>query len=261
MLPQAGEPAFTNYWKNQEVGHHIVSTVQGIAFARIGDMNPLGIARECTITILGVLILAVTFLQQGCLAGAWVAAVGADSMRASDVKFQAFEESWVSREQATAITAGPALTSIAMMPVDGDEAMGARLTTLLKSETALRVVTPTGRQRPLSIAAPDRERALWARELSRDLAVDAVLYGYVVGATSLGSSEWGWKTDERRRLFLYMIDSDGHLLWKDELPFLIVTGTKPVLEDSVQRSLTRHFMDHARELGLDAAGYLPSRLS
>ena len=143
----------------------------------LGDMNPLG-------TILGVLILSATFLQQGCLAGAWVAAVGADSMRASDVKFQTFEESWVSSEQATVLAASPALTSIALMPVDGDEAMDARLTKLLRRETALRVVTPTDRQHPLRVAAPDLERAVWARELSRDLAVDAVLYGYVVGAPS-----------------------------------------------------------------------------
>jgi len=232
--------------------HIIVSTAKGIAFARTGDMNQLGAA-------LGVLILSVTFLQQGCLAGAWIAAVGSDSMRASDVKFQAFEESWVSTEQSAAVTASSALTSIALMPVDGDGAMGARLTKLLTRETALRVVTPTGRQHPLRVAPPDRERAVWAHELSRDLAVDAVLYGYVVGATPLASSEWGWKTDEQRRLFLYMIDSDGQLLWKDELPFLIVTGAKPALEDSVQRSFTRHFMDHVRELRLDDAGYLPSK--
>ena len=210
-------------------------------------------------TILGVLILSVTFLQQGCLAAAWVAAVGADSMRASDVKFQAFEESWVSTEHFTAVVEGLSLNSVALMPIDGDEAMGARLTKLLRGETALRVVTPTEPQRPLRVAAPDRERALWARELSRGLAVDAVLYGYVIGATSLRSSEWGWKTDERRRLFLYMIDRDGHLLWKDELPFLIVTGTRPALEDSVQQAFTRHFMEHVRELRLDAAGYLPSK--
>jgi hypothetical protein len=250
-----------NYWKNQEVGHRIASTAKGIPLARTGDMNPLGTARECTMTMLGVLILSVAFLQQGCLAGAWVAAVGADSMRASDVKFQAFEESWVSTDQATAIAASPALTSIALMPVDGDEAMGARLTMLLRRETALRVVTPTGRQHPLRAAAPDRERALWARELSREFAVDAVLYGYVIGATSLRSSEWGWKAEERRRLFLYMIDRDGHLLWKDELPFLIVTGARPALEESVQTALTRHFMDHVRTLGLDDLGYLPSKSS
>jgi hypothetical protein len=245
--------------KNNEIDHRIVSTAKGIPFARTGDMNLFSTARECTMAILGVLIVSVTFLQQGCLLGAWVAAVGADSMRASDVKFQPFEESWVSTEQEKAVDAGPALTSIALMPVDGDEAMGARLTKLLRMETALRVVTPTGRQRPLGVAPTDQERAVWARELSRDLAVNAVLYGYVIGATSLQSSEWGWKTDERRRLFLYMIDSDGHLLWKDELPFLIVTGAKPALEDSVQRSFTRHFMAHVRELRLDAAGYLPSK--
>lgn len=217
-------------------------------------MNPLG-------TALGLLILSVTFLQQGCLVGAWIAAVGTDSMRASDVKFQPFEDSWVSTEQAKGIVAGPALTSIALMPIDGDEAMGARLTKLLRTETALRVVTPTGRQRPLKFGAADRERALWASELSRDLAVDAVLYGYVIGATSLRSTEWGWNTEERRRLYLCMIDREGHLLWKDELPFLMVTGSKPLLEKSVQMSLTRHFMDHVRTLGLDDLGYFPSRLS
>src|SRR6185295_8098819 len=228
---------------------------------RVGDVAP---SRRFALmnylgTALGVLILSVTFLQQGCLAGAWIAAVGSDSMRASDVKFQAFEESWVSTEQSAAVTTSSALTSIALMPVEGDDAMGARLTKLLTRETALRVVTPTGRQHPLRVAPPDRERAVWARALSRDLAVDAVLYGYVVGATPLASSEWGWKTDEQRRLFLYMIDSDGQLLWKDELPFLIVTGAKPALEDSVQRSFTRHFMDHVRELGLNDVGYLPSK--
>ena len=94
-----------------------------------------------------------------------------------------------------------------------------------------------------------------AREVSRELTVDAVLYGHVV-CDGPQSTRWGWKTEETRRLFLYLIDRDGHLLWKDQLPFLIVTGTKPALEDSVQLSLTRHFMDHVRELGLDTAGYV-----
>ena len=99
-----------------------------------------------------------------------------------------------------------------------------------------------------------------AREVSRELTVDAVLYGHVVCATP-HASRWGWATEETRRLFLYLIDRDGHVLWKDQLPFLILTGTKPALEDSVQLSLTRHFMDHVRELGLDTAGYLPPKSS
>jgi hypothetical protein len=33
MLSQAGGGAFKNYWKNQVVGHHIVSMAKGIPFA------------------------------------------------------------------------------------------------------------------------------------------------------------------------------------------------------------------------------------
>jgi hypothetical protein len=205
-------------------------------------------------------IIAVAVLQQGCFAVAWMAAVGADSMRAGDVRFQPFEESWVSTEDPTTIVDGASLNSVALMPVEGDDAMGARLIKLLSQETSLRVVTPGGAHRPHSATAADDERALLARELSRELMVDAVLYGHVVTAASQ-QSEWGWTAQEPRRLFLYMIDRDGHLLWKDQLPFVIVTGAKPALEDSIQRSLTRHFMDHVRELGLDDAGYLPAKSS
>ena len=86
--------------------------------------------------------------------------------------------------------------------------------------------------------------------------MDAVLYGHVVGAGSQ-SSEWGWTAEEPRRLFLNMIDRDGQLLWKDEQPFLVVMGSKPPLEESIQRSFAQHFMDHVRDLGLDDVGYLP----
>jgi hypothetical protein len=205
-------------------------------------------------------VIAVAVLQQGCFAVAWVAAVGADSMRAGDVRFQPFEESWVSTETPTAIVDGPFLSSVALMPVEGDDAMGARLVKLLSQETLLRVVTPGRVHRPLSATVADDERAVLARELSRELLVDAVLYGHVV-TTASHKSEWGWTAQEPRRLFLYMIDRDGHLLWKDQLPFVIVTGARPALEDSVQLSLTRHFMDHVRELGLDDAGYLPAKSS
>lgn len=203
-------------------------------------------------------LVAVAVVQQGCLAAAWVAAVGTDSMRAGDVRFQPFEASWVSTEPGPPGLDRPSLKSVALMPVEGDEAMGARLTKFFQRETALRVLTPASLPPGLTIAAADQERAVLARELSREFAVDAVLYGHVVGTAS-HSSEWGWKSEEPRRLFLYMIDRDGHLLWKDELPFLIVTGTKPVVEASVQTALTRHFMDHVHELGLDDVGYVPSK--
>ena len=207
-----------------------------------------------------VLIMLMAAVQQGCLAAAWVAAVGADSMRSGDVRFQPFEASWISNEPATAIVNRSSLSSLAVLPVEGDEAMADRLTKLLEGETSLRVIRMTRVQRPGTVTMSDEERATLARELSGDIGVDAVLYGHVICAAP-HSSVWGWKTQESRRLFLYMIDRDGHLLWKDELPFLVMTAAKPALEESVQMSLTRHFMDHVHALGLDAAGYLPSKFS
>ncbi|HKY70534.1 MAG TPA: hypothetical protein VJL88_01320 [Nitrospira sp.] len=210
--------------------------------------------------VVAMFILSIALFHQGCLAAAWVVAVTADSMRAGDVQFQPFEKSWVSTENVRAIVDRSSLSSLAFMPVDGDELMGARLTKILKEKTALRVVTPARPRAPLTVAKRDQDHVVLARELSREFAVDAILYGHVVGSAS-HSSEWGVKAEEPRRLFLYMIDRDGHLLWRDELPFLIVTGTKPALEESVQLSLTRHFMDHVHELGLDDAGYFPSKSS
>ena len=213
----------------------------------------------CKVAIV-VYLIAMAVLQQGCLAAAWLAAVGTDSMRTGDVRFEPFEHSWVSTENPSAIVDDPALSSLAVMPIEGDEAMGGRLAKLFSTETALRVVTSTRAQPSMTTSTAEQERAVLARQVSRELAVDVVLSGHVVGMAPQ-ASDWGWKAQEPRRLFLYMIDRDGHLLWKDELPFLMVTGTKPALENSVQLSLTRHFMDHIRELGLDEAGYIPSKSS
>ena len=42
-------------------------------------------------TAIFLCMVTMTVAQQGCIAAAWVAAVGADSMQASDVRFQPFE--------------------------------------------------------------------------------------------------------------------------------------------------------------------------
>jgi hypothetical protein len=219
------------------------------------ESEGMGYLRKATAVIF---LMAMSAGQYGCLAAAWVAAVCTDSLRTGHVQFQPFENSWVSPGRSDAIADHSGLTSLALMPVDGDEAMGTRLYKLFLHETTLRVLMPEMSSPADRVAGTDQERAVLAREVSRALAVDAVLYGHVVCAAP-HSSTWGWKTQESRRLFLYMMDREGNLLWKDELPFLVVTGQKPALEGSVQLSLTRHFMDHAHALRLDEAGYFPSK--
>jgi hypothetical protein len=206
-------------------------------------------------------LLALGLLQQGCLAAAWVVAVGADSMRTSDITFRPFEESWVSSETPVSITESSSLTSLAILPVEGDADMSTRLTQILQRQTALQVVPPVTMDRE-NVVLPDDEtgRAALAKEISRELAVDAVLFGRVAGAAS-HPSDWGWKDEKSQRLYLYLVDRDGHLLWKDELPFTVVTGSKPPLEDSVRTSLSYHLMGHVQDLGLDDIGYLPKKIS
>jgi len=206
-------------------------------------------------------LMALGLFQQGCLAAAWVVAVGADSMRTSDITFRPFEESWVSSETPVSITESSSLTSLTILPVEGDADMSTRLTQILQRQTALQVVLPVTLDRE-NVQLPDDEtgRAELAKELSRELAVDAVLFARVVGTAS-HPSDWGWKDEKSQRLYLYLVDRDGHLLWKDELPFTVVTGSKPPLEDSVQTSLTYHLMGHVHDLGLDDIGYLPKKIS
>jgi hypothetical protein len=203
-------------------------------------------------------ILMLSLMQQGCLAVAWVAAVGADSLRTSDFIFRPFEQSWVSSEKPTEIN--ESLTSLVVLPVEGDDEMGARLTQILQHQTALQIVGPTKLEREVNALPDDSDRIALAKAISREFDVDAVLFGRVVSSVA-HPSDWGWKDEESRRLFLYLLDRDGHLLWKDQLPFTVVTGSKPAIEDSVQTSLSHHLMDHVHDLGLDDLGYLPPKSS
>jgi hypothetical protein len=144
--------------------------------------------------------------------------------------------------------------------------MGARLATLLQQETALRVEVPTSiadgvtRADPRSAEADDADRSALAKEVTRDLGVDTVLVSRVAGSPS-HPSDWGWKAEGSRRLYLYLVNRDGHLLWKDELPFTLVNGSTSPQKVSVQTDLSDHVMQHVKELHLDELGYLPKKIS
>jgi uncharacterized membrane protein len=211
------------------------------------------------------LVVTVSFLLQGCLAGAWVAMVAVDSMRSSNVTFEPFEQSWVAQQdQSNDAVHNLKVTSVAILPVEGDPEMGARLATMLQQETTLRVESPatvadgvTGAD-PRSAEADDADRSALAKEVTRDLGVDTVLDSRVAGTTS-HPSDWGWKAEGSRRLYLYLVNHDGHLLWKDELPFTLVNGSTLPQEASVQTDLSNHVMQHVKELRLDELGYLPNK--
>ena len=66
-------------------------------------------------------------------------------MKSSNVTFGPFEQSWVApQEQLSDAVKKLKVTSIAVLPVDGDPEMGERLATLLQQETALRYAKRLG---------------------------------------------------------------------------------------------------------------------
>jgi hypothetical protein len=212
------------------------------------------------------LVVSWSFLLQGCLAGAWVALVSVDSMKSSNVTFGPFEQSWVApRDQSSDAVKSLKVTSIAVLPVEGDPEMGVRLATLLQQETALRVEAPTSfaagvtAADPRSAKADEADRSALAKEVTRDLGVDTVLLSRVVAGSPLHPSDWGRNTEGSRRLYLYLITRDGHLLWKDELPFVLTKGFISPQEASVQTDLRDHVMQHVNALRLDELGYLPKK--
>src|SRR5262249_34994282 len=87
------------------------------------------------------LVVAGSFLLQGCLAGVWVALVAVDTVRTSNVTVGSSEESWVAQGavRTSNVTFGPfeqtwvakqdhasdgvynsKVTSVAVLPVEGD---------------------------------------------------------------------------------------------------------------------------------------------
>ena len=195
-----------------------------------------------------------------------MALVSVDSMKSSNVTFGPFEQSWVApRDQSSDAVKSLKVTSIAVLPVEGDPEMGARLATLLQQETALRVEAPTSfaagvtAADPRSAKADEADRSALAKEVTRDLGVDTVLLSRVVAGSPLHPSDWGRNTEGSRRLYLYLITRDGHLLWKDELPFVLTKGFISPQEASVQTDLRDHVMQHVNALRLDELGYLPKK--
>src|SRR4029079_5496600 len=64
-----------------------------LAAARTGNRLGCDAVRVMTLS----LVVAGSFLLQGCLAGAWVALVAVDTMQSSNVTVGSFEQSWVAQ--------------------------------------------------------------------------------------------------------------------------------------------------------------------
>jgi hypothetical protein len=199
------------------------------------------------IVLLGFLLFS-ALAMQGCLGVVWLGAVGIDSIRTSDIEFQAFENSWVvaphERQHLGLVQ------SIAVMPFAGDPVMAERWAAVFREMTDLRVVSPSDAIR-YGISEHGQNRL--AKRMSAESQVDCVLTGNVAGEDPMKSFV-GLKERSSQRLYLHLMSDSGALLWKTELSYTIVKGAKDLDEAMVTRALLTHVRTHANELGLAELG-------
>ena len=162
----------------------------------------------------------------------WLGAVGSDWVRSSDITFQPFENSWVGVSPE-----GPSLglvKSVVVRPFVGDPMMAARWIAVFEGLT-------------------DRVDSQGAQPQSVVAHRHCVLIGNVVSQEPQ-KTVMGLKETSSHRLYLRLMTDSGVLLWKTELPYIIVKGAKELDERRVRNALLTHVKEHANEIGLAGLG-------
>ena len=126
--------------------------------------------------------------------------MAADTMKSSHITFWPFEQSWVApRDQSSDAMRNSKVTSVAVLPVEGDPEMGARLATVLQQETTLRVEMPVSIATESAVAdihsekSDDAGRSTLAKEVTRNLGVDTVLVSRVAAGSPSHPATGGGK--------------------------------------------------------------------
>lgn len=220
-----------------------------------GTRRGQGSSVQLTLAALALMVLSLPVLLQGCMSAMWLGAVGIDSARSSGVEFQPFEHSWVA---PLAQWPQPgAMRSLAVAPFGGEATMATLLAAALQQETDLYVVSPsevTEYGSPelvagLSKHVSEADRPALAEKIAAEFAVDCVLLGRTVGGQPQWSL-WGLKERAPMRLYLHLVNANGTVMWRDELPFTVVKGAKEIDETWVKQALLARVMARVNELGL-----------
>jgi hypothetical protein len=179
--------------------------------------------------------------------------------RTSDIEFRSFENSWAVAPQERHHLGF--VKSIAVMPFVGDPAMAEQWIAVLQHMTDLRVVSLSGatRQGHLNVnlkfspRSADLGQIGLAKRISTEFQVDCVLLGSVADQEAQTRLA-GLQESPPRRLYLHLISAEGSLLWKTELPYMIVKGAMNLDEEMVTHALLIHVLAQANEVGLAELG-------
>jgi hypothetical protein len=193
-------------------------------------------------TVILGLLLSPALAIQGCMAIAWVGAVGIDRARTSDIELQPFENSWVVAPQERQRLG--LVKSIAVMPFAGDLMMAERWAAVFREMTDLRVVSPSDATR---YGVSHHGQIGPTQRMGVESQVDCVLNGNVADQPPQKSFAW-LKERSAQRLYLHLVCDSRTLIWKTELPYTIVTGAKDLDEEMVTKALLIYVRAYANEL-------------
>lgn len=201
------------------------------------------------------LMVTLTVLLQGCVAVAWLCAVGVGNSVNGSVDFQPFQNSWVALVSNR--TNGVPMQSIGVVPFEGDKAMAPRFTTMFQKQSDLLVKSiweaPSdsnrNQQLPSLEGLAEPERHHHAKDIAKQHAVDCILFGRIEREDSVPQEGSNAKPISNR-LYLELVNANGSVMWKDELPYSISTGAQPIAEEWFSESLTTHVIAQTTALGL-----------
>ncbi len=203
------------------------------------------------------LVMGLTLLLQGCVAVAWLCAVGVGNSVNGSVKFHPFQNSWVA--PVSHRTEGGPMQSIAVVPFEGDKDMAHHFKTIFQEQSTLLVKDVEGKPSDLvpnpSIPLPplldfdQSQKRQLAKDIAQQHAVDCVLFGRI---QQEGSAEKDNPTRPpiTNRLFLELVNAEGALIWKDELPYSLNSDPQPIADEWFNETLSTHVITHTKQLGL-----------
>lgn len=208
---------------------------------------------------IGILFVLAT-LVQGCMVLAWLGIICTDISRCSDVEFESFENVQV----ATADRQQPnSLRRIAVAPFAGDPNLAEWWADVLHLATDCDILHPaeiTGRLSPSVVTQlaqsaavqVDTDLVTW---ISRDLNIDGIFIGRISGDRK-EPDFWGMKERYEKTLHLTFVNSEGTLVWKADLPFVVIKGKKDIDKGIAKRTLLTHVTTHEKELRWRELGLL-----
>jgi hypothetical protein len=205
------------------------------------------------------MLFSSAFMLQGCAALAWIGLMSTDMDRCNELEFTSFEHASVAPPEQ--IQRAP-LKHIAVIPITDDMRMAKGWANVLAHMPNRSVLGPeeiSSRLLPnmhtqLAQRITDQDDIALAQQISQSVQpIDTVLFGKIIGGPPQ-KSFWRLKEKYPQRLYLSLVSAEGTVLWKSELPFIMLKGIKDVDEEVVKRRLLTYVTKHSKEWGWTPLG-------